>query len=98
MDASSPVPDPLLLPPVITGLVLLLVLVVLRGVGLVLFSRHRCKGRNISADSDTPGEAIASRLAHIGEDLFRWTGRAAALVFVATALWALTVHVVGRRG
>ncbi|GHJ91230.1 hypothetical protein SNE510_07490 [Streptomyces sp. NE5-10] len=98
MDASPPAPDPLLLPPVITGPVPLLVLVVPRSVGPVLFSRHRRKGRNISADSPTPGEAIASRLAHIGEELFRRTGRAAAPVLAATGRWALTVHVVGRQG
>lgn len=79
-------------------MVLLVILVILRGVGWVFSSSHQCKGRNNSADYNTPGEAIASRLAHIGEDVYRWTGSAAAVVFVGMCVWATVALVASRRG
>ncbi|MEU3402221.1 hypothetical protein [Streptomyces filamentosus] len=97
MDAYLPVSARPLLPPVITGVILLLILTILRGIAWVLSSNHQCKGRNNDADYNTPGEAIASRLAHIGEDTFRWTGAAAALVFAAMCLWAFIAFVTSRR-
>ncbi|MGW6535486.1 hypothetical protein ACWGBV_01725 [Streptomyces sp. NPDC055051] len=89
MDASSPVTADPSLPPVITGLVVLGLLAILRAAAWLLFSSHHCKGRNNSGDYNTPGEGIVSALAHLGEDVYRWTGEAAALVFVALAVWCL---------
>ncbi|MEU5921456.1 hypothetical protein [Streptomyces sp. NPDC047141] len=98
MDAYLHAPGRTLLPPVITGMVLLVILAILRGVGWLFSSNHQCKGRNNDADYNTPGEAIAAGLAHIGEDVYRWTGLAAVVVFASMCGWATIAFVVGRRG
>jgi hypothetical protein len=87
-----------LLPPLLTGLILLVTLAILRGLGWLFPSNHHCKGRNNGADYNTPGDAIISRLAHIGEDLYRWTGTAAVVVLGGTCVWAAVVFMAGRRG
>ncbi|MFI8420864.1 hypothetical protein [Streptomyces sp. NPDC085460] len=79
-------------------MILFLLLGILRGLAWLLFSHHRCKGRNNSADYNTPGEGIASGLAHIGEDVFRWTGPAAFVVFVAVCVWGFIAFAAGRSG
>ncbi|BAU87564.1 hypothetical protein SLA_6698 [Streptomyces laurentii] len=86
------------MPPLITGLILLVALAILRGLGRLFSSNHRCKGRNNGADYNTPGDAIASRLAHIGEDLYRWTGKAAVVPLGGMCVWAAVAFTVGRRG
>ncbi|MEU0398759.1 hypothetical protein ABZ318_00620 [Streptomyces sp. NPDC006197] len=79
-------------------MVLLVILAILRGVGWLLSSNHHCKGRNNAADYNTPGEAIAAGLAHVGEDVYRWTGPAAVVVFAGMCGWATIAFVAGRRG
>ncbi|MGA5065134.1 hypothetical protein ACPB9E_15385 [Streptomyces exfoliatus] len=71
---------------------------ILRGVGWLFFSNHQCQGRNNDADYNTPGEGIASGLAHIGEDVYSWTGPAAAVVLVGVCVWATIAFMAGRRG
>lgn len=98
MDSYSHATGRALLPPVITGMVLLVILGMLRGVCWLLFSSHDCKGRTNDADYNTPGEGIAAGLAHLGEDVYRWTGPAAAVVFVGMSVWATVAIVAARRG
>ncbi|MFD9034529.1 hypothetical protein ACFVZW_25840 [Streptomyces sp. NPDC059567] len=81
-----------------TGMVLLIILGMLRGVAWLLFSSHDCKGRTNDGDYNTPGEGIASGLAHLGEDVYRWTGLAAAVVFAGMSVWASVAIVATRRG
>ncbi|MFD3532612.1 hypothetical protein [Streptomyces sp. NPDC058664] len=98
MDAYAHAPGRVLLPPIITGTALLIILVIFGGVGWLSSSSHQCKGRNNDADYNTPGEAISSRLAHIGEDAHRWTGSAAVVVFVDMCVWATIAFMANRRG
>ncbi|MFI8423486.1 hypothetical protein [Streptomyces sp. NPDC085479] len=79
-------------------MVLLGILAVIRGVGWLFSSSHQCKGRNNDADYNTPGEAIASGLAHIGEDVYRWTGSAAVVVIVGMCGWGVIAFIAGRPG
>ncbi|MFE5594573.1 hypothetical protein [Streptomyces sp. NPDC056549] len=79
-------------------MVLLVILAALRGIGWLFSSSHQCKGRNNDADYNTPGEAIASRAGHIGEDVYRWTGSAAVVVLVGMSGWVAIAFIARRRG
>ncbi|MCZ0983399.1 hypothetical protein O1L60_41975 [Streptomyces diastatochromogenes] len=79
-------------------MVLLVILAILRGIGWLFSSGHQCKGRNNDADYNTPGEGLAAGLAHLGEDVYRWTGPAAAVVLAGICAWAMIAFVAGRQG
>jgi hypothetical protein len=98
VDSYSHATGRALIPPMISGVVLLVILGMLRGVCWLLFSSHECKGRTNGADDNTPGEGIAAGLAHLGGDVDRWTGLAAAVVFVGMSVWATVAIAATRRG
>lgn len=79
-----------------TGLALLLLTSLVRGVCWVLASDHMQSGHH-DGDNNTPGEAIGASLRHKAWSVYQGTATAALAIVGVTVLWAAIVVWVNRR-
>ncbi|MEF3119254.1 hypothetical protein [Streptomyces chrestomyceticus] len=79
-----------------TGLVLLLLTSLVRGVCWVLASDHMQSGHH-DGDNNTPGEAIGADLQHKAWSIYQGTGTAALVIVGVTVLWTVIVVCINRR-
>ncbi|WP_125521513.1 hypothetical protein [Streptomyces sp. WAC 06783] len=79
-----------------TGLALLLLTALVRGVCWVLAYDHMQSGHH-EGDNNTPGEAIAADLRHKAWSVYQGTTTAAMIIIVVTVLWAAIIVWMNRR-